>query len=164
MFKIIRRVIIICAVLLAVLVVDLLQYGNGVVPTIAVAQKSDDALELQMTYILPMGGYSVYNVAADEVEHTSNGSVDYDGSLGQYRIMIQFGDTEPHLLFVKGLFKNEIYELNKGDVTLKMKISHPDDHGFVLYIGSDSPIHTEQMEGAKLDGILGMIKIPIEIG
>ena len=164
MFKIIRRVIIIFAVLLAIMVVDLLQYGNGVIPTITVAKKSDDALELQMTYVLPAGGYSVYNVAADEVEHTSNGSVDYDGSLGQYRIMIQFGDTEPHLFFVKGLFKNEIYELKKGDVTLKMRIAHPDDHGFVLYIGSDSPIHIEEIESTKLDGILGMIKIPIEIG
>lgn len=108
MFKVIRRVIIIFAVLLAVLAVDLLQCGTGVVPTITVAEKSGDTLELQMTYVLPMGGYSAHNVAADEVEHTSN--------------------------------------------------------GFVLYIGSDSPIHIEEIESTKLDGILGMIKIPIEIG
>ena len=103
MFKVIRRAIIIFAVILAVLAVDLLQYGTGVVSTITVAEKSGDTLELQMTYVLPMGGYSAHNVAADEVEHTSNGSIDYDGSLGQYRIMIRFGDTAPHLLFVKSI-------------------------------------------------------------
>lgn len=162
--KLIATVCIVLAILFAICVIDLLQYGTGVVPTITVAEKNADTLELQMTYVLPMGGYSAHNVAADEVEHTSNGSIDYDGSLGQYRIMIQFGDTEPHLLFVKSMFKDGIYELKKGDVTLKMKIAHPDDHGFVLYIGSDSPIHIEEIESTKLDGILGIIKIPIEIG
>lgn len=80
MFKVIRRAIIIFAVLLAVLAVDLLQCGTGVVPTITVAEKSGDTLELQMTYVLPMGGYSAHNVAADGVEHTSNGFVLYIGS------------------------------------------------------------------------------------
>ncbi len=164
-----RKLIVICCIVLAVVlfavfVIDLLQYNTGVVTKITAATRNNEKLELQMTYFLPMGGYSVREVPEDEGEYIGDGMIDYDGSLGQYRILIEFGDVEPHAIFVRSMFRDGIYELNRADVSLRMKIAHPSDHGFVLYIGSDTPIHIEDTKGNKLDSLFGMIKIPIIIG
>ena len=161
--RIVTYCIVLAVVLFAVFVIDLLSYNTGVVSNITVANKNVD-LELQMTYLLPMGGYTVREVPQDEGEYIGDGMIDYDGSLGQYRIMIEFGDVEPHTVFVRSMFRDGIYELKRVNVSLKMKIAQPSDHGFVLYIGSDTPIHLEETSSNKLDGLFGIIKIPILIG
>lgn len=162
--RIVTCCIVLAVVLLVIFVIDLLQYNTGVVSGIAVVEMNDNALELQMAYLLPVGGYSAREVSQNEGEHTGNGMTDYDGSLGQYRIMIEFGDVEPHAIFVRSMFRDGIYELKRADVSLKMKISQPSDHGFVLYIGSDTPIHLDDINDNKLSGISGTIKIPVTIG
>lgn len=161
--RIVLCCIVVAVVLLAVCAFDLLRYNTGVVTTITVVEKNDK-LELQMTYLLPMGGYSAREVPQDEGEHTGNGMIDYDGSLGQYRVMIEFGDIAPHNIFVRYMFKDGICELKNANASLKMQIARPSDHGFVLYIGSDTPIYLEEANGSKLDGLFGMIKIPIVVG
>lgn len=148
----------------AVFVSDLLQYNTGVVTSIKATSKNNGEIGLKITYFLPSGGYSVRKVFENEGEYVGDGIADYDGSLGKYRIMIQFGDAEPHDALAKKLSANGVFELTDEPVLLKAKIAHPSDHGFVLYLGSDTPIHVEAVEDGNLNGLGGIIIIPIIVG
>ncbi len=167
-----KKPIVICCVALAVilivtsvvLVLDIFQYNTGVVTKITTRAKNNDELELKMTYFLPMGGYSVREVPESEGEYAGDGMIDYDGSLGQYRIMIHFGDIKPHDSFTRKMSEDGILEQKNSTVPLKAKLVFPSDHGFVLYIGSDTPIHIEHIENKGLNGLGGIIKIPIIVG
>ncbi|MBR2860713.1 MAG: hypothetical protein IKB86_02620 [Clostridia bacterium] len=151
---------VICFVFLS----DILQYNTGVVTNITAKTSNEDNLELKIAYFLPMGGYFVRDVAEDEGEYCGDGVRDYDGSLGKYRIMIEFGDVEPHKSFAKRENKDGIFEIKNSVGSLKAKIVHPSDHGFVLYVGSDEQIYVESSGGYKLNDICGVIKIPIIVG
>ena len=89
-----KKVIIIlaCVVLVisisAVFLYDILQYNTGVVTKITAKAQDGDELNLEITYFLPMGKYSVRGVAEDEGEFCGDGIKDYDGSLGKHRIMM----------------------------------------------------------------------------
>ena len=161
-------IILVCAVLVisisAVFLYDILQYNTGVVTKITAKAQGSDELNLEITYFLPMGKYSVRGVAEDEGEFYGDGIKDYDGSLGKHRIIIEFGDVEPHESFAKRANEDGIFEIKNTGSSLKAKIAHPSDHGFVLYVGSDEQIHVESSSGNKLNVICGVIKIPIIVG
>jgi hypothetical protein len=143
---------------------DILQYNTGVVTKITAKAQGSDELNLEITYFLPMGKYSVRGVAEGEGEIYGDGIKDYDGSLGKHRIIIEFGDVEPHESFAKRTNEDGIFEIKNTGSSLKAKIAHPSDHGFVLYVGSDEQIHVESSSGNKLNDICGVIKIPIIVG
>lgn len=135
----------------------------GIVNGIRVKRIDRDTLELRIKYQFPTGGYSVQSVSPDEGEYIGDGMIDYDGSLGKYRIMVRFGDigtsTALSLKFLK-----EPVKLKSIPITLKAKVSKPEDHGFVLYIGSDTPISIEPVEYGAMNALRGTIKIPIAVG
>ena len=133
----------------------------GAVTHISAKKKSNSEMELEIAYTWPTGGYSVRNVPEDEGEYVGDGMKDYDGSLGKYRIIIKFGDIEPSMALALQLSINEI--IKESPVTLRARIAHPSDHGFVLYIGSDTPISVETVNRGKLKPYGGTIKIPITI-
>ena len=137
------------------------KYNTGAVTNISTRLKNSGELELSITYFLPSGGYSVRDVPENEGEFIGDGMIDYNGDLGKYRIMIEFGDVEPHDALAKRMSRDGIFELNSLTVQLKAKLAHPSDHGFVLYIGSDTPIHVENMTVGKLEPICGTVRIPI---
>lgn len=160
-----KKLIILISVLLAVIlaavcVFDLLRYNTGVVTNITATSQGDDTLQLKITYFFGMGGYSVGEVSQDEGEYTGDGMNDYDGAIGKSRILISFGDVAPR----KNMFENGIIEIKNGTVPLKAKIAFPSDHGFALYIGSDTPLSVEETETAALNAFGGTIKIPITLG
>ena len=161
-------IILVCVVLVisisAVFIFDILQYNTGVVTKITAKAQGSNELNLEITYFLPMGKYSVRGIAEDEGEFCGDGIKDYDGSLGKHRIIIEFGDVEPHESFAKRVNEDGIFEIKNSGSLLKAKIAHPSDHGFVLYVGSDEQIHVESSSGNKLNDICGVIKIPIIIG
>ena len=147
----------------AVLVFDILQYNTGVVTKIT-AKAQGDELHLKLAYFLPMGGYSVREVNEDEGEYWGESVKDYDGSLGKYRIMVIFGDVEPHKSIKKSASADGIIAIKNPTIGLKAKIAYLSGHGFALYIGSDKPMYIENTEGNQLNGLLGTIIIPIRIG
>lgn len=158
--------IVLALVLLAVaaaFVIDTLQYDSGVVRGIKV-KAEEDGLWVKMVFILPSGGFSARDVSGDEGEYIGDGLKDYDGSLGQYRIMITFGDMVPHDSLKKDLSEDGVFELNDTPIPLKAKFAYPSDHGFVLYIGSDVPIHTDATECDELRGLWGTVAIPVSVG
>ena len=48
-----------------------------------------------------------------------------------------------------------------GDVTLRMQIACPSDHGFVLYVGFDRPVSIEPVKFGELNADGGTLRIPI---
>ena len=139
-------------------------YHTGVVTSITADTRGSNDIELKITYLFPMGGYAVRQIAEDEGEYWGDGIKAYDGSIGKYRILINFGDVEPHNSLVKMLADQDDFTLWYANVLLKAKIVHPSDHGFALYIGSDQPISVENVEAGRLEGFCGTIKIPILLG
>ena len=135
-------------------------YNLGVVTQILINDKTDSTVELQIKYLFASGGYSVRNVPENEGEYTGDGMKDYDGALGKYRIIIEFGDVALEDSFNNKKNENGIIELTED---MHARVAMPSDHGFVLYVGCDKPINVETKEGIKLNSLGGMIKIPITI-
>ena len=156
--------IVLSAVLLAAFCVDIFSYNTGVVTGISAVETGEGEWELNLTYFLPMGGYSVRTVPADEGEYIGDGMVEYNRDLGTYRILITFGDMEPHRSFSAKKNEDGIITIQNGSGVWKAKIAHPSDHGFVLYIGSDTPICAESRLESELDALGGVIRVPIRTG
>lgn len=162
-----KTVLILCSIFLVValllnvgvLVYDVLRSAGGVVTRISARRGSENEIVLRLPYVLATGGYSVRNVAEDEGEYFADGMGNYDGSLGKYRIMIQFGDAD--LSTVMSLCMLVDDTLKTMPIKLKTKVVSPEDHGFVLYVGSDTPIRTDEVGGETLSAIGGTIKISI---
>ncbi|MBE6620924.1 MAG: hypothetical protein E7625_06155 [Ruminococcaceae bacterium] len=138
-----------------------LKYNQGVVTRISLNQKNEDTMVLRITYLLPLGAYSIRTVPEDEGEYIGDGMIDYDGAIGKYRIMVKFGDLELADSFAKKKDENGIFMLADG---VWAKTARPSDSGFVLYIGSDKPISVEPVELGTLNAFGGTIKIPISVG
>ena len=138
-----------------------LKYNQGVVTRISLNQKNEDTMVLRITYLLPSGAYSIRTVPEDEGEYIGDGMIDYDGAIGKYRIMIEFGDLELADSFAKKKDENGIFMLADG---VWAKTAYPSDHGFVLYIGSDKPISVEPVEHGTMNALGGTIKISIAVG
>lgn len=133
-------------------------YSLGVVTQISVKQKSIDTLELRIKYLLPSGGYSVRAVSEDEGEYCGDGTVDYDGALGKYRIMVNFGDVALSDLFAGKADEDGVIKLTED---IRARVAMPSDHGFVLYIGADHPLDVENSEHGELNSPGGTVNIPI---
>ena len=138
-----------------------LKYNQGVVTRISLNQKNEDTMVLRITYLLPSGAYSIRTALEDEGEYIGDGMIDYDGAIGKYRIMVEFGDLELADSFAKKKDENGIFVLADG---VHAKTACPSDHGFVLYIGSDKPISVEPVENGTLNALGGTIKISISVG
>lgn len=170
MAQINKEKVIVFAILAIVLAVAILvvsgfaiftsKYNLGVVSRISIKERSTDEMELNIRYFLPSGGYSVSVVNEDEGEYTSDGMGDYDGALGKYRILVEFGDVSLADSIAKKRDDDGIIQL-ADDV--RARVAWPSDHGFVLYIGFDKPISVEAEIGGTLNPLGGTIKIPISI-
>ena len=134
------------------------RYPLGIVTNISLKAKNSDEIELKIKYVLPSGGYSVREVSEDEGEYIGDGMIDYDGAIGKYRIMIDFGDVDLAKSFAAKMDENGVISLTKD---IRASVAKPSDHGFVLYIGSNTPMNVETVEKGELDLIGGTIRIPI---
>ena len=141
-------------------VFDISNYNLGVVTRISLKEKQTDRVELNIKYLLASGGYSVRTVRENEGEYCGDGMVEYDGELGKYRIMVEFGDVALKKSFADKMDKDGIIHLAED---MCARVAMPSDHGFVLYVGCDKPINVETKKGIKLNSLGGTIKIPIAI-
>lgn len=163
-----KKVLLICVCLaLAIVIIGavggafyVLRNG-GSVTRISLSRKSDSEMDLQIGYLLPSGKYSVRNVPEDEGEYIGDGMTDYNGELGKYRIIIEFGDAGVSDSLSGRADENGVFELADG---VFAKIAYPSDHGFVLYVGSDSPISVEESDPAELNDVFGTVRISVAVG
>lgn len=141
---------------------DVFREELSLVNSISVRTVDKDNLELRIKYQFATGGYSVRLVPEDEGEYTGDGMGDYDGSLGKYRMIVNFGDISMSTaLCLKFVVCNRAM-LKAFPVKILAKVASPSDHGFVLYLGFDQPISVEPVQG-KLDTLGGTLIIPIKI-
>ena len=136
---------------------------GSVITDISVKTKNTDSSELIIKYRFGCGGYSVRVVPEDEGEYIGDGMIDYDGALGKYRMMVDFGDIEPSTAIALRFAVAKILILQNQPIEIRAKIAHPSDHGFVLYLGFDKPISIDEEQGGRLNPVGGTIKIPISI-
>ena len=154
--------VLIVAIFLSVSIVScILKYNLGVVTQISLSQKNEDTMILRISYLLPSGAYSIRTVSEDEGEYIGDGMIDYNGAIGKYRIMVNFGDVELAKSFANKMDENNVFVLEDG---VWAKTVYPSDHGFVLYIGSDKPISVESVENGSLNALGGTIKISVAVG
>jgi len=118
--------------------------GIGIQSIYASIPTDGGAAAINLDYFLmEKSGFRCRHVPETEGEYIGDGMIPYDGALGKYRIIIEFGDMEPSESFRKQYQGGQVYTLEnvpkKFKGTLKFKIAHPQDHGFVIYIGSDVP-------------------------
>lgn len=141
--------------LIVILSIAFFTFNDGVVTKISFNEKQDGAALINISYLLGSGGYSAHVVSASQGEYTGDGKKDYDGSLGDYRILIEFGDIS-----LSNNLKNKIDKNGTID-GIPAKIAYPSDHGFALYLGFDKPIELETQDGVWLNSLCGTIKINI---
>lgn len=140
---------------------DVINSGGEVVTKISVTPKGFNQVALKFNFAHSSGGYSVRNVSEDEGEYTGDGMQAYDGSLGKYRILVKFGDVGLSRTLALSLRIDKILAILPAK--LKTKIVYPEDHGFVMYIGSNTPISVEQIDNGDLKEIGGKLVIPIKL-
>lgn len=108
--------------------------------------------------------YSVRVMESDEEWYEFDYLVPYDGSLGQYRAMIHFYDSQYSDDFIKSMPPWEVHRLtnlfSKYNF-LKFRCAFDPDHGCIIYIGSDTPFTVEGVEITTLAYPLGTITIPL---
>ena len=168
----IKWLIILCsiALIIALLVSVVFNHYNiftgdiSIVTGISTKMINKDTVELRIKYQYPCGGYSVRVVPEDEGEYIGDGMIDYDGSLGKYRMMVNFGDVELSTALALKFAASETVRIKNTPVKINAKVASPSDHGFVLYIGSDNPISVEPVEHGTLNALGGTIKISIAVG
>ena len=122
-----------------------------------------DTVELRLHYFAPTGGNSVFALDEDAGEYVVDGERPYDGSLGRYRIVIRLGDTERTPAFMAAFPLGEAVELRGTPVPMKARIACPDDHGFWLYVGCDSPMAVSEVEYGSLNSVGGVLSVPVRI-
>ena len=162
-FWIILAAIVVCLAVIVCFLTDPIDKDNIGVNNISAERVDSNIVNLKLDYSYPTGGYSVHRVSESDGEYCGDGIKDYDGSLGKYRILIKFGDTEPSKEFKKKYPAGEVIELENSPIKIRVKRVHPQDHGFYLYVGFDSPIIAHQIENAKLKTFGGSIEIPINV-
>lgn len=158
-----KKAVVLVSIILSLLIILGLVIGSvinnaGKITKISFEEKNADTAELSINYSFGVGGYSVSAVSETEGEFTGDGMTDYDGSLGEYRILIEFGDVSLGDSFKGRVDENVIMELSDN---VFAKVAHPSGHGFALYVGFDKPISIEAQKGVKLNSLGGTIKIPI---
>ncbi len=155
-FWIIVVAVIVCLVVAVCFLTDPVN-NSGIDVRIITLDDVIGILKVEVSYSAPEGKYSVLYVPEDEGEYCGDGMVDYDGALGQYRIMIQFFDTEPSKSLAKKCPAGEVVELENAPIPVKVKRVHPQDHGFVLYLGFDDPVYLNEINEDELSWFGGKI-------
>lgn len=161
-----KKTVVILCVVVSLLVVSICAavyfttYSLGAITKISVHNNQSGTYVLQMRYLFASGGYSVRNVAEDEGEYIGDGMIDYNGAIGRYRILIEFGDVDLTDSILKQRDENGIIQLTDE---ICATVAYPSDHGFALYVGCDKPMRVEAIEGVQLNPLGGTIKIPISI-
>ena len=155
--------ILLCVAVTVFFLTDPLSDDNRGAKSLAVKWADQRTAELELRYTFPQGrGYSVRYVPEDEGEHIGDGMIPYDGSLGKYRVLIEFGDMEPSKAFREQFPAGKAVELTSAPARILAKVAHPQGHGFVLYLGFDVPVAVTSVQG-KLNIFGGTLTIPVAL-
>ena len=109
-------------------------------------KRSNADAVLELDYLLVWDSKSdlsrvVEYVGPESGEYTADGMGEYDGSLGEHRLMIKFKKTEASDGFRKTYTPGQVYTLDSVPQeyagVFKLKVVYPPDNSLVIYIGTD---------------------------
>jgi len=142
--------------------------------TLKIKQLNSNQLEVSCTFVGDLK-YEVRYVPEDEPEVIGERMADYDGSIGKYRIAIEFFDTELSDKFQKqwkarvqtDALCNVIWDINEElpgfSKSVKAKILATATHGYIIYIGSDEPLYITKQPRKEMKP-LGIVRQSITVG
>ncbi len=162
-FWLIVAAVIACAAVAVCFLTNPLEKSSRGIKNIEVQQVDPDAVNLKIRYSYPSGGYCVRCVSEEEGEYCGDGIKEYDGALGKYRILVEFGDADPSAAFMETYPVGQVIELEGGAFPMRVKRVHPQDHGFAFYVGFDRPVWVEPIDNGELKPLGGSFKIPIRV-
>ena len=155
--------ILLCAAVTVFFLTDPLSDENRGAKSLSLQWKDVQTVEFELRYTFPQGpSYSVRYVPEDEGQYIGDGMIPYDGSLGKHRILVEFGDMEPSEAFREQFPAGKVVELASAPARILAKVAHPQDHGFVLYLGFDVPVAVTSVQG-KLNTFGGTLTIPVAL-
>ncbi|MCL1790242.1 MAG: hypothetical protein FWG40_02610 [Peptococcaceae bacterium] len=141
-------------------------YGFGV-RQIKIVEDSSGKRSLVVNYV-DIGAYSIRKMDKDEKEHSGERLVEYDGSLGEYRIEIAFhGARMSYELFRMYAFQrvSKIKTVPTGlvpDLSIRFATFPDDSDNLIAYIGSDEPINIDEQGYTAIDEANGSIIIALK--
>ncbi|MBE5819161.1 MAG: hypothetical protein E7312_08960 [Clostridiales bacterium] len=107
--------------------------------------------------------YSVKKLTEDDPDYTGNSSLEYDGSMGKYRMLISISDIEATAKFREKHDFDKVYNLvTTIDAILKLKVVSPDTHSVYIVIGSDKPLSVTECN-SKMLLPMGELQIDISV-
>lgn len=134
------------------------------IQNIAVKHSDADTIVLQINYI-DVPRFSVRVLDESDEWYSPEFLVPYDGSLGKYCVQIIFHDTAICAKFTEKYSLNEIHDLagvsSVFGHSVKIRAVSTPDHGFVIYVGSDAPIHAATQESVPLNFPTGSVCITL---
>ena len=155
--------ILLCAAVTVFFLTDPLSDENRGAKSLSLQWKDVQTVEFELRYTFPQGtSFSVRYVPEDEGQYIGDGMIPYDGSLGKHRILVEFGDMEPSEAFREQFPAGKAVELASAPARIFAKVGHPQDHGFVLYLGFDVPVAVTSVQG-KLNTFGGTLTIPVTL-
>ena len=103
-------------------------------------------------------GKWIRQLSEQEAEYTKDGSIPYDGSLGTYRMMLEFSDPGLSTQFRNAHQEGTVYQLEGiresfGEM-VRYKVVYPDDQGIIIYIGTDVPFSFKEPDQLDPSGPL----------
>lgn len=162
-FWIILTAIVICLAVVICFLTDPIDMENIGIKSIAIEKADTNTFDLKLKYSFPSGSYSIENVQKDEGEYCGDGLVEYDGALGNYRILIKFGDTELSKELREKYPAGEVVELENAPIKTRIKCVYSQDHGVYIYVGFDELVDVNEIDNKKLNLFGGTVNIPIRI-
>lgn len=155
---------VLCVAIAVCFLTNPIQDTNLGIQDLVVKDASGGHITLELPYNYLWGRWAVSMVPEDAGEDTSNGNIPYDGSLGKYRLLVSFGDSGLTDRFMGKFTAGQTLTLDNVPASfggsLRTKIWTPQDHGFVIYIGSDVPFTVKEQSGSG-EHFYGRITIPI---
>ena len=156
--------VVLCVAIAVCFLTNPIQDTNLGIQDLVVKDASGGHITLELPYNYLWGRWAVSMVPEGAGEDTSNGSIPYDGSLGKYRLLISFGDSGLTDRFMEKFAAGQVLVLDNVPESfggsLRAKIWTPQDHGFVIYIGSDVPFTVKEQSGSG-EHFYGRITIPV---
>jgi hypothetical protein len=159
-FWIIVAALVISLVVAVCFMTDPFEYGIGKrncgIVGFDITQNFDGGATLTFKY-LDVLGYSVSKCLNTDDRYIHIKDPTKYKSFGKYFIQIQIYDASSN----SQKFMKEINALEKINPQLNIRSSYPDDSTIVIYIGSDYPLITDEVENTDLNMFGGSFKVKI---
>ena len=161
-FRIIITTVIVLVVVIAVYLCtsDYLYKHYRGIQNISVSERASGKITVKVTYS-DARGYSCRVMEENEKHYKGDYLVDYDNSLGKYRVELKFYDVLASKKFLKKYPAWEVHDITAGKTPLKMKGVYTPGHGFIIYLGSDTPLQIEQKDFTDIYLPTGIITFKI---